>query len=105
MEPDALSASRVNDIAATGSRLIAVGSTGDLGFGLIWVSDDGGVSWRRVDGAKLLGSPIGAVSRVGNIFVAIGGVGSSGQPLLTSPNGYSGWDPVPDQASLLGRTR
>ena len=44
MEPDALSASRVNDIAATGSRLIAVGSTGDLGFGLIWVSDDGGGS-------------------------------------------------------------
>jgi hypothetical protein len=95
---DTLTNSQINDVAESGSKLVAVGTTGDLGFGLIWVSDDAGVSWRRVDRAQV-STPIGAVQATSSGLVAVAGRGGSG--IWVSSTGEK-WDAVPQQAAFSG---
>ena len=94
-----LAGGTVNDVAALGSHLVAVGSTGDLGTGLVWTSEDAGASWHRVDRLQLLGRPLGAVQSVPDGYVALGG--GPGVPILVSLSGER-WDEVPAQADLSG---
>ncbi len=96
---DNLTNSQINDVAALGPRMVAVGNTGDLGFGLIWASDDAGSSWRRVDSAQV-SDPISAVEPTSRGLVAVAGRGGFG--LWVSLNGEA-WDAVPQQASLSGQ--
>jgi TIR domain len=59
----------MNGVAAVGDRLVAVGWTADAGG--VWISDDGGSAWRRIEiGSRSL--QLSAVSARGSRVVAVG---------------------------------
>lgn len=97
-ESPAFSDSQVNDIAALGSRLVAVG----YGFPdfqpAAWISDDGGTSWRNVALSTLAGSTgsVEAIVSQGERLIAVGASNHVESPVPTawvSDDGGETWRP------------
>ncbi len=93
---DAFAGARVVGLAASGGRLVAVGTAGpEQAPSLAWTSSDGR-TWTRVADPALAGGVVRAVAAGGPGFVAVGAAAADDRALAwTSPDGAT-WAAVPD---------